>query len=69
MISNRMKIVAVKFIACLGIVMLFGQLVEAQWVKSTLPYTNSLGIGALAVNGKILSQAQNMGFSIPQTAV
>ncbi len=56
-----MKIVAGKIIACLGIVMLFGQLVEAQWVKSILPYNNGFGIVALAANSSTIFASTDYG--------
>ena len=61
MISNRMKIVAGIIIACLGIVMLFCQLVEAQWVKSILPYNNGFGIVALAANSSTIFASTDYG--------
>ncbi len=51
MILNQVKKVAVIFIACIGMVMLFGQLVEAQWAKERLSYSTGISINAIAING------------------
>ena len=56
-----MKIGGRKIIACLGMVMLFGQLAEAQWVKHSLPYKGSLEIIALAANGNNVFAATGYG--------
>ncbi len=61
MILNRVKKVAVMFIACLGMVMLWGQLVEAQWTKINLPYGKYLSIYALVSDGNKIFAGTDVG--------